>query len=173
MREAQYSAYVQLLKEKFGVTSAPCAKAYVRDPSVFAGMEVNRIASQIIKVRTACAEHNIRFFSQPRTLSAENLRSYLNADWDGLIDKRSRCGFPWAYAEISARGDVTTCHTFYDLTIGNIYNQSLLEIWRGQQLKAVQAYLREGLFPICTACSRYHTGFSPIAAPQSKREPRS
>ena len=73
-----------------------------------------------------------------------------------MSDRRSRCGVPWIAAEISARGDVTPCHTFYDLTIGNIYEQSLLEIWRGARLKRLQSHLRGGLFPVCTACCRYH-----------------
>jgi radical SAM protein with 4Fe4S-binding SPASM domain len=166
--EAQYSAYAQLLKERFGISSTPCAKAYVRDPSEFAGMEISAITTQMENVSRACAARGIRFFSQPRTLQVGNITSYLTANWDGMVDKRNRCGLPWAYAEISARGDVTTCHTFYDLPIGNIYQQSLLEIWRGQRLKDVRAYLREGLFPICTACSKYYSGATPIGAFHAK-----
>jgi radical SAM protein with 4Fe4S-binding SPASM domain len=166
--EAQYSAYLNLLSERFGVQSAPCAKAYVRDPAIFADMDAASIAGQISRVRAACATRGIRFFSQPRTLTNENLKSYLNGDWDRMTDRRSRCGVPWAYAEVSARGDVTTCHTFYDLPIGNIYEQTLLEIWRGNRLRAVRDYLREGLFPICTACCRYYSGAAPIATSKPK-----
>jgi radical SAM protein with 4Fe4S-binding SPASM domain len=111
----------------------------------------------MIQVRDACAARGIRFFSQPRTLQVDNITNYLTANWDRMADKKDRCAFPWASAEISARGDVTPCHSFYDVTIGNIYEQSLLEIWRGERLTAVQSYLREQLFSICTACCRYYT----------------
>lgn len=161
--DAEYQAYRDLLKERFKISSAPCAKAYVRDVSAFAGIDAAFVTDQMLKVREACVAKGIRFFSQPRTLTAENLTSYLGADWSGMVDKRNRCGVPWAYAEISARGDVTTCHTFYDLTIGNIYEQTLLEIWEGQRLNSIRSYLREGLFPICTACCRYHSGAVPIS----------
>ena len=69
--------------------------------------------------------NGVRFYSQPRTLEVSNIRNYFTANWDAMSDRRSRCGVPWIAAEISARGDVTPCHTFYDLTIGNIYEQSL------------------------------------------------
>jgi len=108
-------------------------------------------------VRDACVARGIRFYSQPKTLDVANLDCYLRGDWDRLTDKRTRCAMPWTYAEISARGDVTTCHTFYDLAIGNVYDQPLLEIWRGERLKQLQAHLRQQLFPICTACCRYYT----------------
>jgi radical SAM protein with 4Fe4S-binding SPASM domain len=168
LTESEYSHYAQLLKDRFGVSSTSCAKAYVRDPSMFAHMDFASIAAQMTNVKNMCATRGIRFFSQPRTLQAENIRNYLTANWDGMIDKRKRCGIPWAYAEISARGDVTTCHTFYDLPIGNIYENTLSEIWRGQKLKDVRAFLREGLFPNCTACCMYHSGATPIAAPLPK-----
>src|SRR5262249_37750557 len=96
-------------------------------------------------------------YSQPKTLESGNIRNYLRGNWSAMTDKKSRCAVPWVSAEISARGDVTTCHTFYDLPIGNIYEKSLIEIWHGARLKQVQSRLRTKLFPICTACCRYYT----------------
>ena len=154
--EAQHSHYARVVEAEFGVTATPCAKAYVRDPATFAGMDAASITQQLRQVRDACAARGVRFYSQPRTLEVENLTHYLTAQWDRMVDKRSRCGFPWAYAEVSARGDVTTCHSFYDVTIGNLYEQPLPDIWRGERLSRVQAHLREQLFSICTACCRYY-----------------
>jgi radical SAM protein with 4Fe4S-binding SPASM domain len=154
--EEQHRRYATLLRDEFGVASAPYARAYVRDPVLFAAMDRDAITQQMKRVRAACAERGIRFFSQPKTLEVENLDRYLRGDWGAMVDARNRCGFPWTYAEVSARGDVTTCHTFYDLPIGNVYQQPLLEIWRGERLKRLQAHLRKELFPICTACCRYY-----------------
>lgn len=148
--------YADTLNLEFGVSSTPYADAYVRDPSVFAGIDVEDLTHQLKRVSEACAMNGVRFYSQPRTLEISNIRNYFTANWDAMSDRRSRCGVPWIAAEISARGDVTPCHTFYDLTIGNIYEQSLLEIWRGARLKRLQSHLRGGLFPVCTACCRYY-----------------
>jgi radical SAM protein with 4Fe4S-binding SPASM domain len=154
--EAQYREYARLLREEFGVLSASHARAYVRDPALFAAMDREAIARQMQRVRATCVERGIPFFSQPRTIEIDNLDCYLRGDWAAMVDKRNRCAFPWAYAEVSARGDVTTCHTFYDAPIGNVHEKPLLEIWHDQRLKRLRSYLRNGLLPICTACCRYY-----------------
>jgi len=154
----QAAEYGRLLRARFGVAATPCASAYVRDPASFAGIDVEDLARQMTSVRRACAERGIVFYSQPRTLDVDNLRAYFSAGWRTMADWKPRCAVPWVAAEISARGDVTTCHTFYDLPLGNIHERGLLEIWRGERVRQVRSYLREGLFPICTACCRYYGG---------------
>jgi radical SAM protein with 4Fe4S-binding SPASM domain len=154
----QAREYGEALRAEFGVQSTPCARAYVRDPAAFADIDTRSVARQMANVARACAERGILFYSQPRTLEADNLRLYFSAQWRDMVDWKPRCGVPWVAAEISARGDVTTCHTFYDLPLGNIHEQSLLEIWRGPRVRQVRAYLRERLFPVCTACCRYYGG---------------
>lgn len=155
--EVQHRAYAEIARLEFGVTDTPCAQAYLRDPSSFAGMDVEAISRQMMQVREACAARGMRFYSQPRSLSVADLTHYLGAAWERMSERRHRCGVPWSQVEISARGDVSTCHSFYDIPIGNIHEQGLAEIWRGEKAARVRAYLRKNLFPICTACCRYYT----------------
>jgi radical SAM protein with 4Fe4S-binding SPASM domain len=152
----QSDEYARELRAEFGVTSTPCAAAYVRDPAVFAGIDFDCLTSQMINVRNFCIQHDIVFYSQPKTLEVDNVRNFFTANWKEMTDRKSRCGVPWISAEISSRGDVTTCHTFYDLSVGNVYEKPLLEIWRGAQLRRLQSHLRGKLFSICTACCRYY-----------------
>lgn len=154
--EEQYQRYAEILKTEFGVSSAPCAQGYVRDPSTFAEMDFEAITRQMTKVKNICQEQGILFFAQSKTIELDNIRNYWTANWDKMVDKRSRCAFPWIYAEISAQGDVTTCHTFYDLSLGNVYEESILDIWNGERMEKVRNYLRKNLYPICTACCRYY-----------------
>jgi radical SAM protein with 4Fe4S-binding SPASM domain len=161
----QVRLYAQDLESRYGVRSASCARAYVRDPAIFAGIDFASVATQVSNVARACAERGIFFHSQPRTAQADNIRSYFTPNWQAMVDRRSRCAVPWVSAEISARGDVTTCHTFYDLSLGNIHDSSLLEIWRGARLAQLREQLRDGLLPICTACCRYHGGAGALATP--------
>jgi len=153
---AQYQEYARLLREEFGVLSASYARAYVRDPEVFAAMDREAMARQMRRIEARCRELGVRFFSQPRTIDKVNLDRYLRGDWAAMPDRRRRCAVPWACAEVSARGDVTTCHTFYDSPIGNVHEKPLLEIWRDERATHLRSYLRNGLLPICTACCRYY-----------------
>jgi len=154
--EAQYRQYARLLRDELGVPTAPYARAYVRDPLLFAAMDRAAISRQLVRVQAACAERGIRFFSQPKHIDADNIDRYLGARWAEMTDRRSRCAVPWMYAEVSARGDVTTCNTFYDAPIGNVYQQTLMDIWSGERAATLRAQLRKGLLPICTACCRYY-----------------
>lgn len=154
----QAARYAELLRTEFGVADAPCASAYVRAPETFDGIDRASVAAQMTNVRAACEERGIAFHCQPATLDAGNIDHYFSARWDAMADRRTRCGVPWLSAEISARGDVTTCHTFYDLPLGNVHEQSLLEIWRGPRIEQLRRHLRNELLPICTACCRYYGG---------------
>ncbi|MDP3135849.1 MAG: radical SAM protein [Burkholderiaceae bacterium] len=164
----QAQAYGQALSTHFGVASTPCANGYVRDPAIFSGIDMEALTAQLVEVSAACAQRGILFHSQPQTLEVENIRNYFSARWQAMIDRRSRCAIPWITAEISARGEVTTCHTFNDLPVGNIHEHSLLDIWRGERLKQLRGYLREQLFPICTACCRYWGGAGALPAPRKR-----
>jgi len=166
----QHRHYARVAHEKFGVTSTPGAAAYVRDPAIFADVDVEAVVRQMRHVRDECRERGIRFFSQPRTLEHETVAAYVSADWTAMGDHHERCAVPWMYAEISARGEVTTCHSFYDISIGNIYEHTLLDIWRGERAGKVRSHLREELFPICTACCRYYSASAhPIGPTSAKR----
>jgi radical SAM protein with 4Fe4S-binding SPASM domain len=164
----QAGDYARVLADRFGVAATPCANAYVREPAAFAGIDAEGLTAQMRSVAGACAARGILFHSQPRALEVANIRSYLSGRWEEMSDRRSRCAVPWVSAEITARGDVTPCHTFHDLTIGNIHEQGLLEIWRGARLKRLQSHLRDGLFPICTACCRYYGGAGAVGTPPAE-----
>jgi radical SAM protein with 4Fe4S-binding SPASM domain len=162
----QHRHYARVANEKFGVTTTPSAAAYVRDPAVFASIDAGALARQMRRVRDECRRRGIRFFSQPQTLERETIAAYLSADWAAMADHHHRCALPWMCAEISARGDVTTCHSFYDITVGNIYDRSLIDIWHGERAAHVRSHLRRELFSVCTACTRY---YAPTAHPIAPR----
>ena len=153
---AEVEAYEAIVTGKFGGHAATHARGYLQQTSHFSGMDLAGLAAQIDRVRAACREKETLFFSNPMTTDERNLRSFFAAEWSDLTDHRTRCAFPWMYAEVSARGEVTTCHSFYDITVGNIYEESFLDIWKGERIRRVREHLRGGLFPICTACCRYY-----------------
>ncbi len=153
----EYEAYCQVLSQEFGVETAPVASGVVQDPVVFHEMDFVELERQIAAVKQLCNEQQVYFIAYPKTIWAANYRAFFSANWREMADWTTRCAFPWLYAEVNARGDVTSCHTFYDLTLGSIYEQSFLDIWRGPAYERYRNSLRRNLFPICTACSRYYS----------------
>jgi radical SAM protein with 4Fe4S-binding SPASM domain len=154
---AEYQAYCQVLRQEFKVSAAPVAAGVIQEPTSFAAIDCEELARQIVAVKQLCEQRQVYFIAYPKTVSAANYRAFFAANWQGMADWKNKCAFPWIYAEVNARGGVTSCHTFYDLTLGNVYEQGLLEIWRSAAYERYRNHLRRTLFPTCTACSRYYS----------------
>lgn len=150
-------AYERVVVDEFGGSSARFARGYLRDPGYFRGIDCRDLSQQIAEVRRSCIESGVAFFTNPTATDTTNLEHYFAARWHRLADRRSRCAFPWMYAEVTARGELATCHSFYDITFGNLRERSILDVWQGEGVERVRNRLRGGLFPICTACCRYYT----------------
>lgn len=153
--EDEVERYAAILKEELQIQEVTSARGYVAHPEDFV-VDSAELARQVSTVKEHCQRLGIRFFSHPRTIDATNYENYFAGRWEKLSDRRTRCAFPWVYAEISARGEVTPCHSFYDHSIGNVHEHSLREIWQGERLARVRKILKRELFPICTACCRYY-----------------
>lgn len=152
----RYEAYAAVLADKFDIHDAPYARGYVQDTSVFAVVDSDVVLDQMRRVEHLCAEKDVYFIAYPRTLEASNFANFFKGKWNDMKDKRNHCSFPWIYAEVAATGDVSVCHTLYDVPIGNVNQTSFTEIWHGEPLKKVRQHLRKELWPICVACSRYY-----------------
>ena len=156
LTQAQSDAYRVLLAERFAVKQAVCAQPYVRDVGFFQGIDIVSLTQQLSAIASVCQQRGIVFHCQPNVISVENIEHYFSANWQQLSEYKTRCAVPWLTAEISARGEVSTCHSFYDVSLGNVYQDSLLTIWRGEKTKQWREYLRTALLPVCTACCRYY-----------------
>lgn len=152
----QYQDYATVLHDEFGITEAPCARGIIGDPGQFQSIDVPELVRQITNVRNICQERGIYFLTYPKTVEESNFRNFFTGNWKEMRDKKSHCTFPWAYMEINARGDVSPCHTFYDLTLGSIYQRGVLEIWNNSSYQNFRQYMKKNLLPICPSCSRYY-----------------
>ncbi len=154
--QEEHDAYTATLKNTFDIATAPIASGLIRDLTSFTGLDYSAIELQISEANKLCEKHNVKLLTAPKTMTAENIRNYFEGKWDQLADKLKWCMLPWVYLEITARGEVSPCHTFYDLTLGNIHDSNINEILNGSLMKDVHKHLRKNMFPICTACTRYH-----------------
>jgi radical SAM protein with 4Fe4S-binding SPASM domain len=65
-----------------------------------------------------------------------------------------RCIMPWLTAELMPNGDVSLCRDYPDYKIGNITQDSIINIFNSEKAKKFRQVLKEegGLFPICARC---------------------
>lgn len=156
--EQEHEKHLRLFKRLFGVQETPCAAGMIDDVRKFEMMDYSAIESQISWVQKECIKRDIYFVCYPKTIAHDNYKAYFNKQYQNLIDKRDNCFFPWIYMEVASNGDVTPCHTFYDVPLGNVNNSSVPEIWNGSVMKNFRRQLRNegGLFPICGSCARYY-----------------
>jgi len=153
----EHQEYAAILNEEFHLnTTAPIAKGLVQDPLIFSDMDTAFLTAQLAELKAECQRRSINFNSSLKTLEPSNFKSYFEGNWNEMDDKKHHCSFPLTYAEITAKGDVVVCHTFYDHILGNVYNTSFMDIWHGEKLRELRKYLRKQLLPICTACCRYY-----------------
>ena len=56
---------------------------------------------------------------------------------------------------IQPNGNVVLCTDFPDYVLGNIYQESLRDIWNNEPMRRLRLYLRKHtFFPICAKCPR-------------------
>lgn len=66
----------------------------------------------------------------------------------------NRCVMPWLVAELMPNGDMAFCRDYPDYIIGNITQESIVDIFNSERAKKFRNLLKEegGLFPICARC---------------------
>ena len=151
-----YEKYVEYLRS-VGVSAqeARYAKGYVQHLDVFSEIDTSTLSGLLTEIQRICIANGKGFFTNPSQLNAHNIKEYFTAGWHNMTNHHKCCIFPFAYAEISARGDVTLCHSFYDDVMGNIKSQNLLDIWNNQKAAAFRKSIRKRLLPICYACCSF------------------
>lgn len=159
LTEQNHQHYEAVLHKEFGVGRAPVARGFVNDPANFADMDYGLIARQVARLTEYCEKNGLYLNTYPKVLSEDNIRKYFNANWFAMSSVKSRCSFPWISTEVNARGDVTTCHAFYDLALGNVYQSSIVDIWRGERYTRYRNHLRKNLLPICQSCVLFYEDY--------------
>ncbi len=151
--EAMGLAYAKLLESEFGITSDSFWRGLVRSREDLAEMDTVELSRQVGEVQERFAELGKNVLLLPRTFTPENLSAYFRMDWGKMSDRYSSCPVPWSSLDVTANGDVAACHIFYDLVMGNIYEQSFEEIWNGEPYRKLRAHMeRKGLMSICPGC---------------------
>ena len=104
------------------------------------------LKKQIEKIKTR--KWNIRARFQQH-LANEEIGSFLD---DTYVNPK-RCLALSTRFEVMADGRAGTCCKFFpELAVGNLYQQSLREIWQGEAYNRRRLLLSEGNMPLCSKC---------------------
>lgn len=153
----QYDQYLELLTKKFNISKAPIVKGLIVDDiTCFKSINILETINQINYVKKASEKQDVKVYCHPEVLEVDELTHYFSANWSEMKQNSTRCSLPWVYLEIAATGDVSVCHSFYDLSFGNVNQESILDIWRGERINQFRNHMRKNILPVCTACPRYY-----------------
>lgn len=146
-------AYENFLRTEFGILSDTYWKGMIRSPDIFKEIDIVELCRQVNTVRKYYTSRNRNVMLLPPSFSLQNIEAYLTSSWDQMTDVYEKCFVPWVSADIVANGDVAPCHVFYDLVLGNLYENSITEIWNGKKYKKFRDYMESNKFmPICPGC---------------------
>ncbi|MFX1280491.1 MAG: radical SAM protein [Promethearchaeota archaeon] len=151
--EEMGNAYAIWMESEFGIKSDKYWHGMVRSPNYFDQMDVKELTRQVCNVLKYLTNHGKKARILPPTCSYNNFNAYFKADWNKMNDRYNGCPAPWGGINITASGDVAPCHIFFDFTLGNLYEQSLDEIWNGGLFNRFRNYMKQSLLlPICNGC---------------------
>ena len=146
-------SYSNFLKSEFNITNDKYWRGFLRSPEYFNDINTIELARQVNKVHEKLELLGKEVILLPPTISQENLSAYLKADWNRMKDRYYSCLVPWYSVEITASGEVAPCHIFYDLTLGNLHEQSFEEIWNGDKYQKFREYILQNKFiSVCAGC---------------------
>jgi radical SAM protein with 4Fe4S-binding SPASM domain len=145
--------YARFLKTEFNIENAKYWKGLVREPQDFLNIDCSELSRQVFRVKKALKEKNKYLLLLPPSFTLENLEAYLKANWSEMNDQYKSCIIPWVSTDIVANGDIAPCHVFYDLVMGNLYENSFEEIWFGSKYQKFRDYISHNQFmSICPGC---------------------
>jgi len=143
--DAESERYAGFMKEHFDI-----------QPNIFKGFQMpydidcDAFVEQYTKIKNKKWPFQISsYFKNP-----EDIRSYTENP-DSLI-QNNRCYKQWVRVDITPSGDVSPCIQFPDLIVGNLKNQSLMEIWNSPSYSKFREVIRTVNLPICSKCNNIY-----------------
>jgi len=93
---------------------------------------------------------NIRLRFQP-ALEADEFTHFV-AGTQQTGQRRTQCLSIANRMDVLADGSVSSCKLYPEFSVGNLYEEGVMEIWQGEKFRRVREILAQGLTPICSKC---------------------
>jgi len=105
----------------------------------------------------------IQNFTPPELQSDYSHFIPTNSDYNDDMARGFNCEQPWQRIYVKNNGAVCPCCTFFneELSLGNISEHTIHELWNGQEMKSLRRLHKEGKYydnPWCNSCVKCTTG---------------
>jgi radical SAM protein with 4Fe4S-binding SPASM domain len=139
-------AHCQILEEAFDDAHPIAWKGYVR---LFPQASIDELKKSVRKIKAPGYPHRVFFIPD---VPIDQLEDYYH-DLGEMFGYK-RCINPWLEVNIMPNGDVVPCRDHPDVVMGNVTQQSLLDIYNNEKYRKFRRLLRDrgGLLPICARC---------------------
>lgn len=139
-------AHCANIQEHFPGSNPVAWKGYVRD---FPTTSIEELKESVRRIKSPGYPHKVFFIPDIEFNKLEEYYKNL-----GEMFGYKRCINPWLEINIMPNGDVVPCRDHPDVIMGNITQNSLMEIYNNDKYRRFRTLLKEqgGLFPICSRC---------------------
>ncbi len=93
---------------------------------------------------------NIRIRFQPAA-EPDEVDDFISGS-SRALQGRTKCLAMYNRVDILQDGNVSPCKLFRELSVGNINDESLKDIWEGDSMREIRSRLSCGLMPVCSKC---------------------
>ena len=128
--QEQNNRFKTKLQDQFGIHNTHMSDGLIRELSDFNNIDIEEMCNQVNYVRNYYRTCGKTVIGYPKYYEYENMKLFYSGKWNQMKEKKRRCAVPLIYAEIGADGYVTPCHTFYEFKMGNVNEESILNIWK-------------------------------------------
>ena len=110
-------------------------------------IDIRILHDQIKELR---GRKDIRFI--PKLSTVKELDTYYNKP-EKFLKGHDRCTVPWRIGQIAANGDLIIMTRCFDISLGNLYQDSFIDLWDGPKMVEFRKKLRKSkAYPSCTRC---------------------
>jgi radical SAM protein with 4Fe4S-binding SPASM domain len=135
----------EVMKREIGI-EAHTWKSYVRE---FSPELATSFQSALIELKKKSWPFD--YFIVPEVGDENYARYYLEP---GNFFGFGKCASPFMMTDIMPNGDVVTCRDYVDVKVGNILEDSLIDIWNGDRYVQYRKMMirNNGKLPQCSRC---------------------
>jgi radical SAM protein with 4Fe4S-binding SPASM domain len=140
--EEQAREYERFMQKHFGIlpkTHLGYLMPYELDKDEFI-RQVEKINGETWPIQISC------YLQKP-----EHIHTYV--DTPQIPPGNSFCYRQWSRMDVTPDGEVTPCILYPDLIVGNLHQQSVMEVWNSAAFARFRQFRRHEVLPVCAKCN--------------------